>query len=67
MHRDISGIPCSVKLLPINKDFWPEKGKMVTEINVTIPKLSSYTVVIRMRGGIDHKLLQLFATEKDGK
>lgn len=66
VHRNISGIPCAVRLLPINKDFWPEKGKMLTEINVTIPKLSSYTIVLKMRGGMDHKLIQMFG-EKEPK
>ena len=39
---------------------------MLTEINVAIPKLSSYTIVLKMRGGIDHKLIQMFG-EKEPK
>jgi hypothetical protein len=56
-----------VRLLPINKDFWPEKGKMLSEIDIIIPKLSHYTIVLKMRGGMDLKLIQLFASEKENK
>lgn len=67
VHRDISGIPCQVKLLPINKEFWPEKGKMISEIDILIPKLSSFTIVLKMRGGMDNKLIQMFSTDKESK
>jgi hypothetical protein len=56
-----------VRLLPINKDFWPEKGKMLSEIDIIIPKLSHYTIVLKMRGGMDLNLIQLFASEKENK
>ncbi len=63
VHRSIAGIPSTVQLLPINKAFWPEKGEMLTEIEAVIPKLSSYTIVLKMRGGMDLKLVQFFQKE----
>ena len=33
---------------------------MISQINVVIPKLSHYTIVLKMRGGVDKKLIQMF-------
>lgn len=65
IKRRISGIPCSVELLPVNKQFWETKDNFKEEIEVTIPKLSSFTVVLKMRGGMDLKLIQLFKGERE--
>ena len=40
---------------------------MISQINVVIPKLSHYTIVLKMRGGVDKKLIKMFASEKEGK
>jgi hypothetical protein len=71
IHRKISGIPCCVELVPVNKEFWEnrgggkeEKDKYREEIDLVIPKLSAKTVVLKMKGGIDHRLIKLFSKEK---
>jgi len=65
VHRNIAGIPCSVALLPVNRIFWETKTVFNHEVDIVIPKLSNFTIVIKMRGGMDEKLIKLFANEKE--
>jgi hypothetical protein len=61
--RSINGLKASVDILPINKEFYQireeEKKKhptkFKTNITIKIPQESSFTVVLKMKGGIDKK------------
>jgi hypothetical protein len=54
-----------VQLIPVNRLFWQDRGVFATEIEVDIPKLSNYTIVLKMRGGVDRKLLKFFSNESE--
>jgi hypothetical protein len=61
--RSINGLKASVDIVPINKEFYQigeeEKkrstNKFKTNITINIPQESSFTVVLKMKGGIDKK------------
>ena len=60
--RSINGLKASVDIVPINKQFYQigeEKkknaNKFKTNITIKIPQESSFTVVLKMKGGIDKK------------
>lgn len=66
--RSINGLKASVDIIPINKEFYeiseeerkknPKKFK--NNITINIAQESSFTVVLKMKGGIDNKFFQVF-------
>ena len=66
--RSINGLKANVEIVPVNKEFYQlseeevKKGKKEFKNNITIsiPQEQSYTVVLKMKGGIDHKFFQVF-------
>lgn len=71
--RSINGLKSKVEILPLNKEFEvdaPQEygslqktdGKKVIgqSIEIDIQKGESFTVVLRMRGGIDRKFFKVF-------
>ena len=71
--RSINGLKSKVEILPINKDFGVDapqeygaieqtEGKKVISqsVEIDIKKGESFTVVLRMRGGLDRKFFRVF-------
>ena len=71
--RSINGLKSKVEILPINKDFEVDgpqqygsleknEGKKVIgqAVQIDIQKGESFTVVLRMRGGLDRKFFKVF-------
>ena len=66
--RSINGLKACVEIIPINKEFYQiseqEKKKnpnnYKNNIAINIPQESSFTVVLKMKGGIDNKFFQVF-------
>lgn len=62
--RSIRGLKCKVQILPVNREFYEgeEEGKwrVMEEIELDIPKGENFTVVLKLRGGIDRKFFRSF-------
>lgn len=71
--RSISGLRSKAEILPLNPEFEVEppeeyaglekqEGRRVIDqsIEIDISKGEAYTVVLRMRGGIDKKFFKVF-------
>ncbi len=66
--RSIKGLKCKVQILPVNREFYEEvvlqnglKGyRLNEEIQLDIPKKQQFTVVLKLRGGIDKKFFKSF-------
>jgi len=71
--RSINGLKSKVEILPINKDFevyapqeygaieQTEGKKVISQsVEIDIKKGESFTVVLRMRGGLDRKFFRVF-------
>lgn len=67
MMRSIRGLKCKVQILPVNREFYEEveegsekKWKLKEEIELDIPKGENFTVVLKLKGGIDRKFFKSF-------
>lgn len=66
--RSIKGLKCKVQILPVNREFYEEvvmenglKGyKLNEEIELDIPKKQQFTVVLKLKGGVDRKFFKSF-------
>lgn len=65
--RSIRGLKCQSEILPVNSEFYKkvEKNgkvwmKLNEEIELDIGEEEHYTVVLRMRKGIDNKFFKTF-------
>jgi hypothetical protein len=66
--RSIRGLKCKVQILPVNREFYDEeegehggrRSKLKEEIELDIPKGENFTVVLKLRGGIDRKFFRSF-------
>lgn len=71
--RSINGLRSKVEILPLNAEFEVEapgqyatlehgEGKRVIDqsVEIDIKKGESFTVVLRMRGGVDRKFFKVF-------
>jgi hypothetical protein len=65
--RSIRGLKCKVLILPVNREFYEEveengekRCRLKEEIELDIPKGDNFTVVLKLRGGIDRKFFKSF-------
>lgn len=61
--RSIRGLKCKVQILPVNREFYEgEEGqwRVREEIELDIPKGENFTVVLKLRGGVDRKFFRSF-------
>lgn len=65
--RSINGLNASVEIMPFNKQFYENvnkthksKSAYKHQITVDIAQNQAYTVVLMMKGGLDHAFLQAF-------
>lgn len=71
--RSISGLKSQVDIVPINDEFYEdlklknrEEGANFltikkTTIDIKIPKSESYSVILKMKGGIDINFFRVFS------
>jgi hypothetical protein len=67
--RSIRGLKCRVQILPVNREFYEEgrgegegekRWRLKEEIELDIPKGENFTVVLKLKGGIDKKFFKSF-------